>query len=166
MPVNEISRQRRNAREVRLVAEFLATHFPNDPSATYIRLGAVTSSLIVESLDESERKYLQNWTRFADGLVYRERELILIEGYVLPELGKPSQLLTYMRIFWQTPGMERHRGKTLRGIIVGPIVDPVLVSVARDFGLEFRLFRPPWIVEYLWQVAPRHALREFQEDQG
>lgn len=142
-------------REARLVADYLATKYPTSILDQFVRLGAVLPNIDTTGLSPGEVEVLRNFTRMADAVVYRDNEIIIIEGYVLPSLGKVSQLLTYMKLFPVTPGMERHKDKKLTGVIVGAIEDPVLTHLANSYGLTFELFRPDWITEYLNDLAAR-----------
>ena len=145
----------RQQRETRLVADYLATKYPTSVVDQFVRLGAVLPNIDTTGLSPGEVEVLKNFSRMADAVVYRDNEIIIIEGYVLPNLGKVSQLLTYMKLFPLTPGMERHKDKPLKGVIVGPIEDPILTHTANEYGLIFELFRPDWVGPYLAELAAR-----------
>ena len=161
MPDPQPFKQTRQPRELRLVAEFLASQYPNERVMTQVRLGPINPTMSRPELTNAERMVIGNFRRSADGVVLLRDWVLIVEGYMVPHLGKASQLLAYMRLFPTTPELKEFSGLPIRGLLVGPIEDPILSRTASDFFIGFQLFRPDWAVEYLKGFGGR-----FQRDRS
>ena len=136
-------------REQRLLAEFLARHFPHDRRVLNVRLGPSPFRHSGVPLDAGDRALLRGIGRWADALIMRPTDLILVEAEVLPSPGIISTLQLYGRLLRLTEDFQASSNLPLRLMLVWGFEDPVLGQLARDQGIEVRLFSPPWIVESL-----------------
>lgn len=136
-------------REERLLGEFLAQFHPTDRIITRVRLGSPPIGPTPVPLEPQEVKLLKAFSRWADALVIREAEVILIEAEILPSPGIISTLELYARLFRADPEYASLRSHTLRLMLLWAFRDPVLEQIAREAGIEVRIFDPPWVGEAL-----------------
>ena len=148
--------KQRQQREVRLVADFVAEFYPDDRSILNLRVGGINPVITDQDLTEGELALIGSHRRFADAVVIRERDLILIEGMILPSLGKVSQILGYRALLPLTPELGSFASMPITAIIVGPIEDLFLARLARQSDILVRVYRPPWIEEFLNGLSTRH----------
>lgn len=144
----------RQEREERLLAEFLAEFFPTAQVRTRVRLGNVAITPPAAGLEEAERRLLKNMARWVDALVIRPTDVILVEAEILPSPGGPSTLAFYERAMRNDPDFAELLSLPLRKMLVWAFDDPTLRRVAEEFGVEVRVFSPPWIREALLARFP------------
>jgi len=142
-------------RELRLISEYLAKYYGKYPTYTRVRLGAIHPDLLLPELTPEERRMLSVWKRWADAVVVTPTKLILIEGAIFPDPGDISKLLLYRELLKVTPEFEEWRDLPIEMQIVVAIEDPLLSKIARESGILVRVFKPPWIKDYLEIVARR-----------
>ena len=156
MPDPQTPPKQRQQREVRLVADFVAEFYPDDRAIFNIRVGGINPVITDQDLSPAELAILGVHRRYADAIVIRERDLVLIEGYILPSLGKISQILGYRALLPLTPELGTFASMPITAIIVGPIEDQFMARLARESGIQVRVYRPPWIEEFLNGLSTRH----------
>ena len=132
-----------------MVSEYLRDNYPGHRLSTRVRLGRPITDLPLAELDESERALLQNYSRWADAVVFREHEIVLIEAKIRPTLGPLEALLLYRQLFLSDPQYKEHHNKPIRLEFVYAIEDPALLPIARDLGITPKLYKPKWLPEYL-----------------
>jgi len=142
-------------REMKLVSEYLAEKYPNDRTLTRVRLGAIHPSLLSEKYTDEEKAMLTVWRRWADAIVIRKEEVILIEAAILPSPGDISILLTYSYLFRYTPEFSDVRNLPVKMELVSAIEDPVVTNLARSVGIRTVIYAPEWIYEYLGTLSGR-----------
>jgi hypothetical protein len=141
--------------EQRLLAEWLAVRWPNNRVKLRVRVGADHPDLILPGLTAEELRMVANWRRWADAIIWADRELIVVEATVFPDAGKVSYLELYMRLVPGTPELAEWRDWPVRGIILMGIEDPLISRLAGERGLTVEIYHPRWIDSYLLSVAPR-----------
>jgi len=99
---------------------------------------------------------LKNWLRWADALVITERELLVVEAGILPDLGDPSKVEGYLYLVGRTEELRPYHHLPRRGVLVYPYDDPLVHRLARERGIAVELFKPPWVADYLAGRLPRH----------
>ena len=156
MPDPQTPPKQRQQREVRLVADFVAEFYPDDRAIFNIRVGGINPVITDQDLSPAELAILGVHRRYADAIVIRERDLVLIEGYILPSLGKISQILGYRALLPLTPELGTFASMPITAIIVGPIEDQFMARLARESGIQVRVYRPPWIEAFLNGLSTRH----------
>ena len=132
-------------REDRLLSEFLARFFPTDRVITRVRLGSPPIPPGVLDLSAQELKLLKRFSRWADALIIRPTELILVEAEVLPSPGIVSTLQLYGRLLRQDTDFNEWSNLPLRLMLVWAFEDPVLARLAREQNIEVRIFQPAWV---------------------
>ena len=143
------------AREMRMVSEFLAKHYGEYETRTRVRVGSIHPDLKPEQLSNGERRAVGVWRRWADAVVFMPDRLILIEAAIRPEPGKISQLELYERLLPLTPELAEHKHKKIEKVLLFALEDPVLVEMARSRGIKAVYFCPEWISEYMKILEPR-----------
>ncbi len=156
MPAPGAPVKQRQQRETRLVADFVSAFYPDDRAVFNLRVGGINPVITDQDLTEGELTLIGAHRRYADAVIIQERELVLIEGMILPTLGKVSQILGYRALLPFTPELGDHASKPVTAIIVGPIEDQFLARLARQQGVLVRVYRPPWIEEFLNGLSTRH----------
>jgi len=143
------------AREMRLVSEYLAANYADYTTQTRVRLGSVHSDLHPEKLSPAELRAVGVWRRWADAIVVMPDRLILIEAAIRPNPGDISQLELYEHLLPKTPELAEHSGKRIEKVLLYALEDPVIVAMARERGIRVVYFRPAWVEEYLAILYPR-----------
>lgn len=136
-------------RELRLVSEYITEYYPKYRSYTRVRLGAIHPGLEPEKYLPAERKMIGVWRRWADAIIIRHRDLILIEAAIRPEPGDISKLLLYERLIPYTPEFYDYKTWPVIKELVYAIEDPLIVSMCREVNIRPRKFKPKWVDEYL-----------------
>ncbi len=130
-------------REGRLVNEYLREFYPTSAQWKRIRLGAAS--------DPTEARMHNVTLRWADAVVDTGDEIIIIEAKIKASPGVLAQLELYDDLFGQTPEFSQHWEKPRRLVVLAAAEDADVRRLAHDKGMEFVLFRPEWIKEYLFQ---------------
>ena len=143
------------AREMRLVSEWIAREYPDRPYRTNVRLGSLHPRLKGKFLSESELRMAGVFRRWADALVFLDDRIILIEGAIRPQPGDISVLRLYKRLIPNTPDLAEYSNLPVEMVLLCSIPDPVLVELAREDGIRVVVYRPKWIEEYMEVLYPR-----------
>jgi len=155
MPEQRLSKWQ--PREEQLISEFCAQQFPDCPVRTRVRLGPINPSMDISGLSDNEIKLLGTWRRWADAVVIKPDQLIVIEASIRPLIGKISQLEYYLRLVGATPELAEFAGRPATGLLLFSMQDPVLEQLAREKGFSVRYFRPSWVDEYLATIFSREG---------
>ena len=156
MPEAQPPVKQRQQRETRLVSDFVSAFYPDDRTFLNVRVGGIHPLNTDQDLTEAEIHMLGVHRRYADAVIIREHELVLIEGYILPSLGKISQILGYRALLPFTPELDHFASLPITAIIVGPIEDQFLTRLAHQSNVLVRVYRPPWIEPFLSALSTRH----------
>lgn len=142
-------------REMRLVSEYIAKTYPGESFKMNVRLGSLHPRLQGRFLSEAEQRMVGVFRRYADGLIFLQNEVILIEAAIRPQPGKISILELYKRLIPMTPDLAEIKDKPVRMVLLCAIDDPVMTQLAREKGIEVVMFRPQWVDEYIETLYPR-----------
>ena len=143
------------AREMRLVVEYLARNYPKYETRTRVRLGGVPKALDHPDLSEGERRALGVWRRWADAIVIMPTKLVLIEAKIRPGPEAIAQLELYKHLLPKTPELQPHKAKPIELVLLFALEDPVVEQLARAKGIRVVYFKPKWVDEYLSVLYPR-----------
>lgn len=156
MPMPEGKKTRRQT-EALLCSQYVAENYPT--ARTYIQqyLGPWNHGPNGEVLTEAEQRSIGTGRRRADAVLVLPDKIVLLECYIHVQLGKLSQLMTYMQLLPLTPELKEFAHLPVEGKLVGAQRDPVLDQMAAKFGVEVIIFQPKWAKEYLATVAARHS---------
>ena len=156
MPVSPEKKARRQ-REALLVSQYIAENFPNSRVFFQQRVGPINPTIPNNATTREERMVLGNFRRAADAIIILPVEIVVLEGYIHPNLGKISQLLTYIELVPFTPELQDFVALPVRGLIVGAQSDPVLTGMAARFSISVEIFQPSWVKDYLIGLGGRFA---------
>ena len=144
-------------REMRLVSEYLVSHYPRAIHLTRVRLGTWEPKAEELRLTESELRMLGSFRRWADALAITADEMVLIEGALRPDTGEASKLEIYARLVPSTPELQDYLNRPLRLELVYAIGDAVVIQYCRERGIRCVEFRPAWLEEYFAGLERRQA---------
>ena len=143
------------AREMRLVVEYLAKNYGRYETRTRVRLGGYPKALDHPDLSEPERRALGVWRRWADAIVFMPTKLVLIEAKIRPGPEAIAQLKLYKHLLPKTPELAEHKGKPIELVLLFALEDKVVEQLARQEGIRVVYYKPPWVDEYLEVLYPR-----------
>jgi len=146
-------RAKREEAEREYVAAYVATFYPGERAMLDFRLGTIETDLEPEGLTPEELNIIGATRRFADAVVIRSNEVVLIETAIRPTLGKVSTLHGYGRLARVTPELAPFRDLPLRLELVGCIYDPVLDQLCREQNIKYVTWTTPASTAYLQKLA-------------
>lgn len=154
------ARQKRawQPRELQMVSEFIAMMYPRDWFEMRVRLGTPKPAAPTSLLTDAEKRMVGVWRRWADAIVYRKHELILIEAAIRPDPGDISRLQLYFMLVPMTPELKPHWNKKIILELVYAIEDPATITLARRQGIRCIEYKPPWLEGYLEILMPRERI--------
>jgi len=143
--------------ELRYVSEFAARTYPDDRVYTYVRLGKDPGIGREEELPEEELRMLRVQMRWADCVVIRPREILIIEGKLKPGMYPEgiAKLELYTRIAKKTPDLAQYLPRKIVGAMLVPTDDPVTAALARDKGFRWIIWKPDWFQDFQASLTPR-----------
>lgn len=156
MPETPGVKQRRQTERL-LASQYVAEMYPGERAFIQQYVGPIVSPNYSKALTAGERAALGVNRRRADVVIPLKDKLLVIESYVHVQLGKLSQLLTYMQLAPLTPELEEYWRLPVAGVLVGAQRDPVLDTMAAKFDVPVVIYQPKWVVDYLATVARRHG---------
>jgi len=149
--------------ETRLVSEFVAVRYPKCPAWFRVRVGTIHGRLDLPGLTDAERRMGGVFRRWADAVVLDRNRLVVIEAAIMASPGKVSQLDLYLRLIPQTPEFREYSTRTLQGVLLCGVVDPVVSRMASERGFTVAEFCPGWLQEYLDQLPARKRVATLSE---
>jgi hypothetical protein len=149
-------RKPREEPEAEFVATYVSTFYPTDRALFRVRLGAIESELPTEDLPPSDLAILGATRRWADVIVIRPTEVVLIEGALRPNLGDVSILHGYSRLVKVTPELLEFAALPLRMELIGLIYDPVVEQLCREWNIKYVIWETPAGRDYINRLAPRY----------
>jgi hypothetical protein len=143
--------------ELRYVSEYAAKHYPDDTVFTYFRLGSDPAIGREEELPEEELRMLRVQMRWADCVVIRPREILIIEGKLRPGFYPEgiAKLELYTRIAKQTPELKPYLPRKIIGAMLVPTHDPIIAELAHQKGFQWLVWKPDWFREFQARQAGR-----------
>lgn len=149
--------------EVRLVSEYIAKNYPDDRSITNVAVGAINPRITESDLSEREIRQLGVSRPRADCVIFRETEIVLIEGWITHPLNKPAKLAAYKLVLPSTPEFNGLTDKPINAFMLGPFEDALARRIATELGLGFRIYTPNWIHIAFEAKEPRHRTDRFRD---
>lgn len=141
--------------EMRMVAEYVQRTYPQGLVYMRLRLGALQPDVGPRDLAPEEMAMLGLFRRWADAVVVTQEELIVVEASIRSDSGDPSKLVLYGRLVPLTPELQEYRNRKLVLELVVAVEDPAVSALAQEMGVRTRVYRPPWLPEYLAQLHRR-----------
>lgn len=141
-------------RESRMIAEYLAKTYNKYPYKMRQRLGSVPAELDLPGRDMFEQRMAGVWRRWADAVVFKPRQVVIIEAAIRPDPGYVSKLQLYGRLFKHTPELQPYAGLPVALELVYALKDEVLLQLAREAGIKTVEFKAEWLDDYLKILWP------------
>jgi len=135
--------------EHRMAAEYAAKYFPGKTYILRCRLGP-TNSEAVEKYGELAHRIFRIVKHWADLVVLTESANYLFEFKVYAKSMHIYQLLDYTSLFPQTPELQDRVKLPLKAYLVAAVSRPDVPEVCRRHNVNFRLYRPKWILPIIW----------------
>jgi len=138
-----------------LLREWAAAKYPRDRLTEQVRLGPTVCHLVGVEVSPALEAALRvnNW--YADGLIIRETETLLIESKMKPNPGAVGQVLFYQRLGFSTPLLSAAMGHPITPVVLFAEDDHAVRVFAQTWGVRVELYTPSWIADYLTQVQFR-----------
>jgi hypothetical protein len=143
--------------ELTYVSEFAAKYYPNDKVKTYVRLGRDPSIGREAELEPGEAALLSVGMRWADAIIIRDKDLLVIEGKLRPGYYPEglAKLELYLPLVPHTPDLQEFMPRKVEGILVIPLDDPAVSANGRSKGFRVVIYKPKWFPEFLASLTPR-----------
>jgi len=139
----------------RMLLEFLLKTYPPGSWRTNVRLGMPHPEIARIPLTPEEQRMLVITLPCADAVVLLPEEVVIIEALVRPEWWKILMLKVYGKLFPMTEEFREHWDKPIRLVLLTAIMNPFMQWIAREEGVEVRMYRPVWLETYLAPLRPR-----------
>ena len=143
--------------ELSYVSEFAAHFYPDDRILTYVRLGKDPRLGRQEEWTEEEAQLLRVELRWADAVIIRPKEILLIEGKLRPAEYPEgiAKLELYTPMLKNTQEFRDLMPRKVQGILVIPIEDPVVVANGREKGIRVIIWKPRWYQVFVNNLSYR-----------
>ena len=138
-----------------MLAEFAAKFYPTALVKMRVSLGRIPPELITPGMSELDIALAGRFRRWADMVIITNDSLIVVEGMMMANPGKLSQLELYLSLIPFTPELLPYRSLPLQGMLVYVVEDPMLVKMAREKGFRAIQFIPSFWEEWKAAVPPR-----------
>ena len=148
------NKRRWQPREMRLVSEYLVKHYGMFTCRTRVRLGSVPVELVKPGMDPVELRMAGQWRRWADAVVIKPGQVVIIEAAIKPDPGDVTKLQLYARLFKHTPEFDPFATLPVALELVYALEDPVTLQLAREANIKVVYFKPAWVDEYLATLYP------------
>lgn len=142
-------------RELRMVAEYLQSHYAKYPYKMRVRLGSIPTELVKPGMSWQEMRMAGVWRRYADAVVIQPRKVVIIEAAIKPDPGDISKLKLYGDLFKHTPEFAPYHSAPVALELVFALEDPVVFKLARKEKIKVVYYKPEWVDEYLATLLPR-----------
>ena len=136
-------------RESRLLAEWIREFYPNDRVKYRVRLGPYpywAKPSIETGVSPEIYKIYQRW---ADAIIIRPNEIIIIEAKIKPDPGVISQINLYALLLPKTPELSEYKDRPIRKIVLLALRDVEVEELAERENIEIQYYAPNWVNDYL-----------------
>ena len=141
--------------EMRLRDEYLAKFHEGNVIIRNVRLGTIPGGPWVSQLEYNRQRILGVFRRYADVLIIRSDSIIIQEYALLPDPGDITKLELYAELFPRTMEFEQYKNYLVKMQLVGAIKDPVVQVLAARRDIEYILYEPAWLDDYLTTLMLR-----------
>jgi len=143
------------ARETRMVAEYIQLNYKEYPYRMRVRLGSISNVLSGRYQNLEEERMAGSWRRWADAVIFKPDQIVIIEASIRADPGDISRLKLYKLLFPHTPEMQPYASLPITLELVYAMLDEVIVQLARQEGIKVVEYKPPWLNDYLSILYPR-----------
>ena len=134
--------------ETQLLMDYLRAKYPPPGVFTNIRVGPLDPHIPRDGLTDAQKRLMGSFRRYADAVVVRAEEIVVVETTMFRAVTKIGQLLEYLKLTPQTPELAQYFPRPIRGELVSPIPDPRAEELCNDVGLRFVLFEVGWLDKF------------------
>ena len=132
-------------RESRLLNEWLKEAHPQSLQWKRVRVGP--------PLTGHENPVYSVLNRWADAVIFEGGEVFIIEAKLKAAPGAIGQLKLYGKLFPGTPEFSELKDKPLRLVLLAGITDQAVKALCKDEGIEYIVYTPPWVKDWLKAVT-------------
>ena len=155
--------------EVRMVAEYLKATYDKFPCIQSQPLGIVDEKILADLGYEKGMAIQRPRRPSVDAVVILPRYLLIIEAKVWNVVSGLGKLPLYKSLVPLTPELREYQPReTIMELVVG-WTNPNLEAMAREAGVQIRIYSPPWLKEVVdsmqkyWTAEYRIARDEKQK---
>lgn len=139
-------------RETRLLSEWVAKNYPKDRVMFRVRLGRPPTWAMAAIAKGAPPEIYKIYQRWADAIIIRKKELILIEAKIKPDPGVISQINLYAQLIPKTEDLLDFKDLPIRKVILMAMRDLEIEELASDQEIEVIIYSPPWVTAYLKEI--------------
>lgn len=139
-------------RETRLLSEWISKTYPEDRVMFRVRLGQPPAWAKPSIETGTPKEIYMIYQRWADAIIIRKKEIIIIEAKIRLEPGVISQIKLYEQLLPKTPRFSDFRELSIRLIILAAMRDPEVELLAANEGIEMAFYSPDWVIDYLKEI--------------
>ena len=159
--------------EVRLLSEYLEEYYSKTHILVNQPLGLIDKNLMAEQGYEKAINMMRPLRPRVDAIILLPRYLVLVEAKVWSVVNGLAKLPLYKSLVPVTPELKEYQNRETLMYLVVAWSNPNLEIMARESGVEVKVFNPPWIqevvnrmhnywtAEYQTQRQEKLAMREY-----
>lgn len=148
--------------ETRLVSEYLKANYSKFPLIIKQPLGAVPEKLLKEEGYKRGMGIIRPFRPEVDAVVILPHNLLIVEAKVWSIIDGLAKLPLYKSLVPFTPELKQYMPREVIMQLVVGWTNPNLQIMARDQGVEVKIFCPPWLEEVV-ESMHRYWTREYQD---
>jgi hypothetical protein len=141
--------RRRTQASTRLLHEWSEMQPWEFPPIYELRLGPTPLSANAPVLTPAIDAMLRVFNRYADMVGITPTEIQVIESKMVAEPGAVSQLQHYLDLVHTTPLVRQYSGRSVVGVLLFAVNDPIVAQRANSVGIRVTIFTPAWTQDYL-----------------
>jgi hypothetical protein len=141
--------RRRTQASTRLLHEWSVLQPWDVPPIYELRLGPTPLSANANNITPNVEAMLRVFNRYADMIGISGREIQVIEAKVVADPGAISQLQHYIDLVHTTPLMSQYAPRSVQGVLLFAVNDPIVAQRAAASGIRVVIFTPDWVQDYL-----------------
>jgi len=146
-------------REMRLLKEYIAQHYPNNLAWFRVRLGPYPEAITLGEGIQISGRAKAVYIRWADAIVIVDDVILLFEAKIRSEPGALAQLELYKKLLPETPEFMAIAERTIQPVLLTAFPDPEVDALAHEKGFWTRVYTPRWVKEYWDAVVERKMAR-------
>jgi len=104
-----------------------------------------------------------SWRRWADAIIFKPEEVVVVEATIVADPSKISQLELYLMLYNQTPELPHYDEENVEGLILYAVEDQAMLYLAHRKGLRTEQYQPTWLDEYLELLQGRKRTPSTEE---
>jgi len=140
--------------EEEMLVKYLAKKFKGTSIYTHVRLGS-PPAIEIPGLDpEKAKRMMMPGLPEVDAIVVEDDKIYMIEAKVAKEWENLGKMIIYRELLPQTPGWEGVDVTKIRPLLVMAKASPLLVEVAKRFGVEVDTYMTERAYEILTKGWP------------